>query len=54
MKVIQTVKRTVAASLRAFLADHPDASGALIVYCGDEVRRLGERIVAVPWTLVAG
>ncbi|MHB0875207.1 MAG: ATP-binding protein [Anaerolineae bacterium] len=41
-------------SLRAFLDDHPGAAGGLVVYCGDEVRRLGEKIVAVPWPLLTG
>lgn len=43
-----------ASGLRAFLSDHPHASGGLLVHTGREVRRLGERILAVPWTLVTG
>ena len=39
-------------SLRAFLREYPEASGGLLLYGGREVRRLGERIVAVPWTVV--
>ena len=43
-----------AASLRVFLGEYPEASGGLLLYGGRVVRRLGERIVAVPWTMVTG
>jgi predicted AAA+ superfamily ATPase len=40
--------------LQAFLADHPEANGGLLVHGGSEIRRLGERILAIPWTMVTG
>jgi uncharacterized protein len=40
--------------LKAFLADHPDAVGGLLLHAGTETRWLGERIMAVPWTMVTG
>lgn len=40
--------------IRAFLADHPDAVGGLILHSGGEIRWLGERIMAVPWTMITG
>ena len=40
--------------LRAFLADHPDAVGGLLLHSGGEIRWLGEHILAVPWTMVTG
>jgi len=40
--------------LQAFLADHPEANGGLLVHEGSEIRRLGERILAIPWTMVTG
>lgn len=40
--------------LKAFLADHPDAVGGLLLHSGAEIRWLGERIMAVPWTMVTG
>jgi predicted AAA+ superfamily ATPase len=40
--------------LKAFLADHPDAIGGLLLHNGVEIRWLGENILAVPWTLVTG
>jgi predicted AAA+ superfamily ATPase len=40
--------------LKAFLADHPDTIGGLLLHGGTETRWLGEHILAVPWTLVTG
>jgi hypothetical protein len=41
-----------AASLRQFLEEYPEASGGLLLYGGKAIRRLGEKIVALPWTAV--
>ena len=43
-----------AAGLRAFLAEHPRASGGLLLHAGQDIRRLDENILAVPWPLVTG
>jgi uncharacterized protein len=43
-----------ASGLRSFLSNHPDASSGLLLYGGTEIRRLGERILAVPWTMITG
>jgi predicted AAA+ superfamily ATPase len=43
-----------AAGLQAFLAEHPHAAGGLLLHTGRELRRLHEKIMAVPWTLLAG
>jgi uncharacterized protein len=40
--------------IRAFLNEHPDAVGGLILHSGTEIRRLGERILALPWTMITG
>ncbi|MBN2146221.1 MAG: ATP-binding protein [Anaerolineales bacterium] len=54
------VKRTTrpsyadAAGLRAFLAEHPQASGGLLLHSGREIRRLDQNILAVPWTMITG
>ncbi|NPV76486.1 MAG: ATP-binding protein [Anaerolineae bacterium] len=40
--------------LNAFLSHHPDAAGGLLLHGGTEIRRLGERILAAPWTMVTG
>ena len=42
------------AALRQFLSAYPQASGGLVVYQGRVVRHLSEKIVAIPWTLLAG
>ncbi len=41
-------------NLRFFLEEYPEAVGGLLLYNGREIRRLGERIIAAPWTMVAG
>jgi hypothetical protein len=54
------VKRTTqpgysdAAGLRAFLAEYPQAAGGLLLHSGNEIRRLDEKIIAAPWTVVTG
>jgi len=40
--------------LVAFLKDHPEASGGILVHTGRKVTRLGSKIVALPWTVLAG
>ncbi len=42
-----------AAGLRLFLAEYPQAAG-LLLHTGLEVRRLGEKIISAPWTMIAG
>jgi predicted AAA+ superfamily ATPase len=41
-------------NLRFFLEEYPEAVGGLLLYNGREIRRVGEKILAVPWTMVAG
>jgi len=40
--------------LEAFLAAHPEASAGILIHTGREIKRLGQKIVALPWTVVAG
>jgi predicted AAA+ superfamily ATPase len=40
--------------LRAFLMDHPDAEGGLLLHSGTDIRRLDEKILAIPWTMITG
>lgn len=42
------------AGLRLFLEKHPKSSGALVVYGGREIKRMDEKIVAIPWSLITG
>jgi len=40
--------------LRSFFEDNPHVSGGLILYSGTRIKRLDEKIIAVPWSLVTG
>ena len=39
--------------LVAFLTEYPNCGTGVLIHCGEEVLRLGENIVAVPWQLFA-
>jgi len=39
-------------TLRLFLDEYPETSACLLVYAGDEVKIMHEKIVAVPWFLL--
>ncbi|MBU1660603.1 MAG: ATP-binding protein [Chloroflexi bacterium] len=40
--------------LQSFLCDYPQATGGLLLHSGKTIRRLGENILAVPWTTITG
>jgi len=42
------------AGLRLFLEKHSKASAGLLIYGGQEIKRLDEKIAAIPWRLVTG
>jgi hypothetical protein len=42
------------AGLRLFFEDNPNASAGLILCSGAQIKRLDEKIVAVPWSFVTG
>ena len=42
------------AGLRLFLDQNPKTSAGLVIYSGREVKRLDEKIVAIPWSFVTG
>ncbi|MFZ5882347.1 MAG: ATP-binding protein [Chloroflexota bacterium] len=54
VKLTGTIGYKDTAGLRAFLTDHPHASGGLILYSGARVKRLDENILAVPWSSITG
>lgn len=56
IEVKQTIRPTYsdANGIRAFLSDHTDAVGGLVLHGGDEIRWLGDQILAVPWTMITG
>ena len=43
-----------AAPLRRFLDECPQASGGVILYAGKTIRRLSDKILALPWPLLTG
>ena len=42
-----------ARSLSLFLNDYPECAIGVVVHTGNEIVRLGERIIALPWTTLA-
>lgn len=42
------------AGLKKFLGNHTEAVGGVLLHSGQEIRRLDERIVAIPWSLLSG
>ena len=43
-----------AAGLVKFLDEHPQAVGGVLLHGGQQIRRLDEKIVAIPWSLLTG
>jgi hypothetical protein len=43
-----------AAGLVRFLGEHPQAVGGILLHGGQQIRRLDEKIVALPWSLLTG
>ncbi len=43
-----------AKSLNAFLDDYPECSAGVLVYTGNEIVRLGKRVIALPWSVLGG
>jgi predicted AAA+ superfamily ATPase len=54
IKMSETVKFADADGLRFFLKEHPKAVGGVVIYRGQEIRQLDERVVALPLSIVLG
>jgi len=54
LKLSSHVRLCDAENLYAFLKEYPEAAGGLILYNGSEIVRLGEKILAAPWTVITG
>jgi len=39
-------------TLRLFMDEYPETSACILIYAGDEVRIMDEKIVAIPWFLL--
>jgi hypothetical protein len=42
------------AGIRVLLGEHPDTSVGLLIHCGRGIKRLDQKIIAIPWTLITG
>jgi hypothetical protein len=42
------------AGMQAFLSEYPQASGGLLIHSGQEIQRMDQNILAVPWTMITG
>lgn len=49
VKLTTTPQYGDAENLRLFLQEYPETAAALLVHAGNEVKYLGEKILAVPW-----
>jgi hypothetical protein len=54
VKLTTTPRYGDVGGLRLFLDQHPQAVGGVLIHNGQEIKRLDERIIALPWVLLAG
>lgn len=54
VKTTATPRYADVEGLIMFIEEHPETRMGILVYNGPEIRRMGEKIVAVPWTVLAG
>lgn len=54
VKMTENPQHKHAAGLRHFLENHSQVTGGLLLHSGEEVKRLAENIVAIPWTMLTG
>jgi hypothetical protein len=53
VKLSDRVNYADTAHLNTFLVDHPKTQAAVLLYTGDQIQRLGEKVIALPWWLLA-
>jgi len=53
VKLAGTARYVDTEGLRAFLDEYPETVACVLVYTGREIKRLHEKIVAVPWSALA-
>ncbi|MBI3459988.1 hypothetical protein HY009_03555 [Candidatus Acetothermia bacterium] len=49
VKLAQRPRYADVGGLVTFLREYPEARAGLLVHTGQEIRRLDEKIIAVPW-----
>jgi len=52
VKLTDTPRFSDVANLRLFLDEYPETSAAILVYTGDEIKIMHEKIVAIPWFML--
>lgn len=54
VKLTNIPRYTDIKTLHLFLKEYPECRAGVLVYCGEEIVPMGEKIIAVPWNLLAG
>lgn len=54
VKLSSTPKFSDVETLRLFMDEYPETSACILVYAGDEVKMMHEKIAAIPWFLLGG
>ena len=40
--------------LRPLLAEYPETAAGILLHTGSKIKRMGEKIIAMPWMLLSG
>lgn len=54
IKMSSTTKFSDIETLRLFIEEYPETSSGILIYTGDKIKILHEKIVAIPWQLLGG
>jgi predicted AAA+ superfamily ATPase len=54
VKLAKIPKYSDTASLRLFLEEYPETSAGVLIHTGSETRLMHKKIIALPWTVLAG
>jgi len=54
VKMARAARYSDASGLNTFLGHYPKAACGVLLYSGDEIARLGEKVVALPWRMITG
>ncbi len=54
VKLTNTPRYADIETLRLFLNEYPECHAGVLIYCGDEIVQMDEKIIAIPWYLLAG
>ena len=51
VKLSSTIKFSDIETLRLFMDEYPETAACILIYAGDEVKIMDEKIAAIPWFL---